>query len=405
MPSCFAPLCCGHAAGGAAQRGADAATLMLVGLDNAGKSTVARHLKGEAASAGAMPTFGFSGDTLTGSQLGLGRGRRAKLSVELFDLGGGKNIRSIWDNYYADAHAVVYVVDAADKDRLPEAASCLAEALKDDRLRGKPLVVLANKQDVPEAIEPAQVAQALGLAEGGAGSPLGERAFNIVGCTALYQEGDRPDPRLRKALSWLLDAVDAEWEQLGPLVERQVAEQKEAEKKRMAEKRARVEKMREERRIAQEEEERKAKEAEEAGTDQADGAQGPDAAESDAVDGTVGAPIEEAVSPISLPLVAAADAVPEAGGAAAGPADDGPPRAVDADEAAVTSDVDEASAPEANPRINPVAKHGGSASPNDMGVTPVEAAADPNALPSPRGLSRPQVQPLPGQPTLVPNAP
>lgn len=46
-----------------------------------------------------------------------------------WDLGGQAGLRSIWEKYYGDAHAVLYVVDATDRGRLEEAKACLDRAL------------------------------------------------------------------------------------------------------------------------------------------------------------------------------------------------------------------------------------------------------------------------------------
>ena len=40
--------------------------------------------------------------------------------LQFFDLGGQSGIRSIWHRYYDDCHAVVYMIDAADRERLNE---------------------------------------------------------------------------------------------------------------------------------------------------------------------------------------------------------------------------------------------------------------------------------------------
>jgi ADP-ribosylation factor related protein 1 len=40
--------------------------------------------------------------------------------LQFWDLGGQRGIRSIWPKYYDDCHAVVYVVDAVDHERLGE---------------------------------------------------------------------------------------------------------------------------------------------------------------------------------------------------------------------------------------------------------------------------------------------
>lgn len=40
--------------------------------------------------------------------------------LQFWDLGGQRGIRSIWPKYYEDCHAVVYVIDADDRERLGE---------------------------------------------------------------------------------------------------------------------------------------------------------------------------------------------------------------------------------------------------------------------------------------------
>jgi ADP-ribosylation factor related protein 1 len=40
--------------------------------------------------------------------------------LHFVDLGGQRGIRSIWPRYYADCHAVLYVIDAEDRERLGE---------------------------------------------------------------------------------------------------------------------------------------------------------------------------------------------------------------------------------------------------------------------------------------------
>ena len=40
--------------------------------------------------------------------------------LQFWDLGGQRGIRNIWHRYYEDCHAVVYVIDAEDRERLSE---------------------------------------------------------------------------------------------------------------------------------------------------------------------------------------------------------------------------------------------------------------------------------------------
>ena len=62
-----------------------------MGLDKAGKTTIAKRLSGEPIDS-VVPTIGFSVITL----------RQKGCKVSLYDLGGGRQIRDIWHRYYAD---------------------------------------------------------------------------------------------------------------------------------------------------------------------------------------------------------------------------------------------------------------------------------------------------------------
>ena len=96
-----------------------------------------------------LPTFGFNNEST----------HRAGFDIDLYDLGGGKRIRGIWKAYMADVHGCIFVVDSADEDRIAECREVFAETLRDPHLSGKPIVVFANKQDLPEAKSAAEVAE------------------------------------------------------------------------------------------------------------------------------------------------------------------------------------------------------------------------------------------------------
>ncbi|KAJ3064729.1 ADP-ribosylation factor-like protein 13B, partial [Podochytrium sp. JEL0797] len=63
----------------------------------------------------------------------------------VYDVGGSVKIRNIWQNYLAESHACIFVVDALDTNRLPEALEALHKVYSDCKMKGKPLVILANK--------------------------------------------------------------------------------------------------------------------------------------------------------------------------------------------------------------------------------------------------------------------
>ena len=81
----------------------------------------------------------------------------AGFKLNVWDIGGQKHIRPYWKNYYANTDALIYVVDSADKRRVDEAAEELTSLLAEDDLKGVPVLVLANKQDLLGAMNAAEL--------------------------------------------------------------------------------------------------------------------------------------------------------------------------------------------------------------------------------------------------------
>lgn len=54
-----------------------------------------------------------------------------------WDLGGHEQVRDLWEEYYAGADAIVFMVDSADKSRLPEAKRELGDLLKHEAVEGE----------------------------------------------------------------------------------------------------------------------------------------------------------------------------------------------------------------------------------------------------------------------------
>jgi len=148
--------------------------VLMVGLDNAGKTTAVRRLKdGGGDGQGISPTLGFSICSLSR------RGRK----LNVWDVGGQRSLRPYWRNYFERTDGVVWVVDSSDLARLRDARRELESLLGEERLAGATLLVLANKQDVAGALGLAAVSAALGLAAPpppGAPSPPGEGGLASV---------------------------------------------------------------------------------------------------------------------------------------------------------------------------------------------------------------------------------
>ncbi|KAL2097968.1 hypothetical protein ACEWY4_007175 [Coilia grayii] len=121
------------------------ARVLLLGLDSAGKSTTLYRLKYNQQFSTA-PTIGFNVEMIDTKR------KKRKLALTVWDIGGQKNMRPHWKNYYQDTAGLIFVVDCSDRQRLNEARKEFEHILRSEHLRGLPVVIFANKQDVPGAM-------------------------------------------------------------------------------------------------------------------------------------------------------------------------------------------------------------------------------------------------------------
>ncbi|KAL0234975.1 hypothetical protein GEMRC1_001557 [Eukaryota sp. GEM-RC1] len=93
----------------------------------------------------------------------------------MFDVGGQQRLRTLWKHYYQNSDAVIFVVDSADNVRMTcgkeeycstGCARCeLHQMMKDEQLSRAVLLVFANKQDLNEALAPAEIQEKLELSK------------------------------------------------------------------------------------------------------------------------------------------------------------------------------------------------------------------------------------------------
>eukprot|EP00090_Calanus_glacialis_P004367 TRINITY_DN13247_c0_g1_i1.p1 TRINITY_DN13247_c0_g1~~TRINITY_DN13247_c0_g1_i1.p1 ORF type:complete len:182 (-),score=60.54 TRINITY_DN13247_c0_g1_i1:26-571(-) len=126
--------------------------ILMVGLDAAGKTTILYKLKlGEIVTT--IPTIGFNVETV----------EYKNISFTVWDVGGQTKIRPLWQHYFENTDAVIFVVDSSDKERLEEAREELDRILLDDRLRNTSLLVFSNKSDKPQSVTTTEVTDKLCL--------------------------------------------------------------------------------------------------------------------------------------------------------------------------------------------------------------------------------------------------
>ncbi|XP_060053162.1 ADP-ribosylation factor-like protein 10 isoform X2 [Erinaceus europaeus] len=125
--------------------------VLVLGLDGAGKSTFLRVLAGKPPLEGHVPTWGFNSVRLP----------TRNFEVDLLEIGGSQNLRFYWKEFVSEVDVLVFMVDSADRSRLPWARQELHRLL--DKDPDLPVVIVANKQDLRGAVSMVELQQELGL--------------------------------------------------------------------------------------------------------------------------------------------------------------------------------------------------------------------------------------------------
>lgn len=187
-------------------------SVLLLGLDNAGKTTLLEQIKSlynsdHEAKLNTVPTVGQNV-----SLIDLG-----ELYLRIWDVGGQHSLRGLWQNYYSSAHAIVFVIDSTDvgnadieqlamsnndeDGRLGECKLVLEDVLQNEETEGVPVLVLANKQDREDCVEVVRIKEGLvrKVFEGEKGQNV--RDSRVLPLSALTGTG------VKEAVEWLCSRV------------------------------------------------------------------------------------------------------------------------------------------------------------------------------------------------------
>ncbi|KAL6856255.1 hypothetical protein ACP4OV_019057 [Aristida adscensionis] len=180
--------------------------VLILGVHKAGKTTLLEklksiYLKGEGLPHDRIvPTVG----------LNIGRIEDANVKLVFWDLGGQPGLRTIWEKYYEEAHAIIYVIDSAAASSFEDAKSALEKVLRHEHLQGAPLLIFANKQgeinppgkldtihmDSPAAVTEEELARHLHLKE------LDERPCMFMAGSAYDGTG------IKLGVDWLVEEME-----------------------------------------------------------------------------------------------------------------------------------------------------------------------------------------------------
>ncbi|KAF2402342.1 ADP-ribosylation factor family protein [Trichodelitschia bisporula] len=156
--------------------------ITMIGLQNAGKTSLLRVLAGGEFTIDSIPTVGFN----------MKRVQKGHVTLKCWDLGGQPRFRSMWERYSRGVNAIVYIVDSADKEALPVAREELQILLEKPALDGIPLLVLGNKSDLPDKLSVDELIEALDL------KSISHREVSCYGISA------KEETNLDAVLQWLI---------------------------------------------------------------------------------------------------------------------------------------------------------------------------------------------------------
>lgn len=162
--------------------------VLCVGLDNSGKTTVLNQLKPEESRVkNVVPTIGFTMETFSHSSI----------CFSTFDMSGQGRYRNLWEHYYKDVNAVIFVLDSSDKLRMPVAKDELDHLLQHNDIKSGniPILLLANKMDLKDSLTAVACSRHLNL------DAITDRSYHICSTNALTGDG------LEEAIDWLTDQV------------------------------------------------------------------------------------------------------------------------------------------------------------------------------------------------------
>ncbi|KAM4771902.1 ADP-ribosylation factor-like protein 14 [Rhinophrynus dorsalis] len=150
------------------------ARILILGLDAAGKSTVLYKFKFKEPFS-TIPTVGFNVEMIHTEK---------HLQLTMWDVGGQQKMRSFWCYYFENTDGLVYVVDSTNKQHIDESKKEFQLILQNELIKNVPVVLLANKQDLPGALNAEEITRKFNMKK-----HCSDRDWYVQPCCALTGQG------------------------------------------------------------------------------------------------------------------------------------------------------------------------------------------------------------------------
>lgn len=146
--------------------------ICMIGLESSGKTTILYKLHlGEVIAT--TPTIGFNVETI----------KYKNFQIDLWDLSGFFRYRPLWPSSYSKSKGLIFVIDSEDRSNISEAKEELHNVFAHSEIQNVPLLILANKQDLPGSMPVMEVFEKLELFR------IKNRLWFIQGCCGLSGDG------------------------------------------------------------------------------------------------------------------------------------------------------------------------------------------------------------------------
>ena len=171
--------------------------LLFLGLDNAGKTTLLHMLKDDRMGSH-VPTMHPTSEELSIN----------KIRFITYDLGGHRQARRVWKDYFLAVDAIVFLIDCTNRERFLESKVELDSLLADDQVSNCPVLVLGNKIDKPGAASEDEILEVFNLYGQTTGkgkvsrSELCARPLELFMCSILKRQG------YGEGLDWVSQYLD-----------------------------------------------------------------------------------------------------------------------------------------------------------------------------------------------------